>query len=197
MLTQKRAENETETRRKLSETRAEIGRIGGVSSGFSRTKANNNNVKGQANASRDDEQSRVEREKIATDDTHARVLAAARIDLSKDVSGKWLSSEQVWRSTRWITDLGLTTDECVAVVAEVTAKRHNGPPGSLAYFDGAMADAARRKAAPPLEPSNAPQQEPRPARNRRTADAERYEAALDELERRVSQRSVALRAHRA
>lgn len=51
MLHQKRAENEAKTREKLTETRAFTGRLGGVSSGFSRRRANENNEISEANAS--------------------------------------------------------------------------------------------------------------------------------------------------
>lgn len=50
-LHQKRAETEAKTRRKLSETRAEIGRKGGISSGNARTKSRENNDVAEANAS--------------------------------------------------------------------------------------------------------------------------------------------------
>jgi hypothetical protein len=90
---------------------------------------------------------------------HSRVLAAAGIDVAKDVTGKWHSSAQQWIVARWLSDLGLTDAEALVVVAELSAKRHNGPPSSLAYFDNAMAEAAGRKQAgrlAPIKPSRPP-----------------------------------------
>ena len=81
------------------------------------------------------------------------VLARVGIDLPRDTSGKWLSSDQTWRSRRWLEDLGLTKDEALTVVGEVTARRRNGPPESLAYFDKEMEEAAGRKQAGSLEPA--------------------------------------------
>lgn len=47
-LHQKRAETEAKAKRNLSEIRSEIGRLGGVSSGVSRSKSSNNNDLGEA-----------------------------------------------------------------------------------------------------------------------------------------------------
>jgi hypothetical protein len=81
---------------------------------------------------------------------HDRCLAAAGIDPAKDVTGKWAGSDQRWRTGRWLTDLGLTEAEALGVIRE---RRPRKPPGSMAYFDGAMQDAAGRKAAGPLAPN--------------------------------------------
>jgi hypothetical protein len=173
MLHQKRAENEAKTRRNLSETRAESGRLGGVSSGVSRRELRkiNDLVEAFASTKHQAEKSRVEREKKEreerdprrqsdpttareTDDKdfHSKILAEAGIDVTRDTSGKWFSSDQTWRANRWVTDLKLTEAEVIMIIGEVTAKRRNGPPGSLAYFDQAMQEAAGRKQTGQLKP---------------------------------------------
>jgi hypothetical protein len=88
----------------------------------------------------------------AASDFHSRALAAAGVDATRDVTGKWHSSTQIWTAERWRTDLGLTADEVCAVLASTVARHRNGPIGTLAYFDGAMQDAAGRKQAEPLRP---------------------------------------------
>lgn len=81
---------------------------------------------------------------------HERCLSAARIDVTRDVSGKWFASTQQWITGRWRSDLGLTDAEIEAVIAEVVS-RNGAAPATMAYFDRPMADAAARKAAPPLQ----------------------------------------------
>lgn len=50
---------------------------------------------------------------------------------------------------RWSGDLGLTIDEQITVIREITAKK-GSPPGSFKYFTAAMQDYAGRKALPKL-----------------------------------------------
>lgn len=81
MLHEKRAENQAKTRRKLSETRAEIGRIGGVSSGVSRAKTNDNNDMSEANASSKHEAERErDRERDKKEKKEARENALSHLE---------------------------------------------------------------------------------------------------------------------
>lgn len=66
MLRQKRAETEAQTRSNLSVTRAETGRLGGISSGKKRRERRNINELSEANASSKTEAERRE-EKIVTE----------------------------------------------------------------------------------------------------------------------------------
>ena len=61
MLHQKRAENEAKTRQNLRETRAETGRLGGISSGKSRRETNKNKDLSEANASSKNEAEKEKR----------------------------------------------------------------------------------------------------------------------------------------
>ena len=63
-LIQKRCENEAETRKNLSKTRADAGRLGGVSSGFSRRQSNENNDLFEAHASSKHQAEKRREEKI-------------------------------------------------------------------------------------------------------------------------------------
>lgn len=55
---------------------------------------------------------------------------------------------------RWRDDLGLSPPEILAVVADVMAKKRDGPPSRLTYFDRPMQAEAGRKSQPKLEPIN-------------------------------------------
>lgn len=55
------------------------------------------------------------------------VLAAAEIDWTRDVTGKWLGSTQRWHVSRW-RDLGLSQVEVLGVIAE--SRPRGSPPGS-------------------------------------------------------------------
>ena len=54
---------------------------------------------------------------------------------------------------RWSEQLGLDVDAQVAVVAEVMARKVDGPPSSFRYFTGAMQAEAGRRARAPLAPT--------------------------------------------
>lgn len=110
----------------------------------------------------------------AADDDPAQyeaVLAAAGIDWTRDVTGKWLGSTQRWHVRRW-RELGLSQEDILGVIAESGPR--GSPPGSLGYFDAAMQRACGRKLAPPLEPALAGTQ-PR----RDTLDRDAFFAALN------------------
>jgi len=83
-----------------------------------------------------------------------QILEAAGIDWQSDTSGKWFGSAQRGNVERW-AKLGLTHDEIIEVLAEVVARKRDGPPGSLRYFDRAMERRAGEKAAPELTPDAA------------------------------------------
>lgn len=79
------------------------------------------------------------------------ILSAARIDVTKDISGKWFS--QRWIVQRWRDQLGLSWPEITARIAELAAGRKGyAPPGSLRFFDPVMEELAARKTQPPLKP---------------------------------------------
>lgn len=79
------------------------------------------------------------------------VLTAARIDVSKDISGKWFS--QRWVAERWQQQLGLTWPEITARIGEIATNRQRWqPPASLKFFDPVMEELAARKTQPALKP---------------------------------------------
>ncbi|MEM8993141.1 MAG: DUF1376 domain-containing protein [Pseudomonadota bacterium] len=81
-----------------------------------------------------------------------RVLEAANVDLSKDISGKWHSSEARYAVQRWI-DLGLTDEEILGKIREIIRRRQGAPPNTLQFFNPAMCELAGKKHAPALQPT--------------------------------------------
>lgn len=79
-----------------------------------------------------------------------QILIAAKIDVSKDTSGKWYSSETLHEISQWF-GLGLDLSQILTTIEDVMRSR-DGPPGSLKYFRTAMQRAAGRKAEMPLVP---------------------------------------------
>lgn len=71
----------------------------------------------------------------------------------------------------WQTDLGLTEDQIIAVVAEVTAAKTDGPPSSFRYFNQAMQRAAGALAAPKLIPIAGGKHDGKPHDHRPQRDA--------------------------
>lgn len=53
---------------------------------------------------------------------------------------------------RWLSDLGLSEAECVAVVSEVMHRKRDGPPANFAYFTPAMQRLAGAMRGPKLTP---------------------------------------------
>lgn len=162
MLHQPRAENEAKTRADLSQKRAEAGRLGGISSGKARAKPaarpNESNNLTEANASSKPEAEK-RREEIEGGggggarepaDFYDRVLAAAKVDTTREASAKWFSSENRWAIDRW-RESGLSEAEILTEIESVMRGRR-GPPNGLAYFNPAMERATGRKLAPPLTP---------------------------------------------
>lgn len=102
------------------------------------------------------------------------VLAAAEIDWTRDVTGKWLGSTQRWHVRRW-RELGLSQAEILDVIAE--SRPRGSPPGSLSYFDASMQRAAGRKSAPPLKAATLAVIDATPTRS--TLSREDFFAALN------------------
>lgn len=173
MLHQKRAENEAKTRGNLSETRAEVGRLGGISSGVSRRKAKENNALDEASASTKHEaEKRESREenRVGGDrvrDTRApdlpepepapltfreRIRAACGVDPTSGLTGRGSArladQADMLRVKGWF-QLGLTPDEILIEISTTMAGKTDGPPSSLKFFDKPMARLAAAKAAPP------------------------------------------------
>lgn len=94
------------------------------------------------------------------------ILSAARIDVTKDISGKWFS--QRWIAQRWHEQLGLSWPEITAHIAGMVEHRQGWrPPSTLKFFDAPMQDLADRKTQPALKPT------PRPSFDQQRAEAER------------------------
>jgi hypothetical protein len=86
MLHQKRAENEAKTREKLSETRAKVGRLGGVSSGFSRRAGNDNNNISEASALSKHE---AEKEKIREEEKREAKASPKKAPFGSRLDADW------------------------------------------------------------------------------------------------------------
>ena len=97
----------------------------------------------------------------------------------------------------WRDDLGLTFDEVVETITEITARRKGQrPPVKFKFFTGAMQDLAGLKEQGPLQPNAAP---PRPtgsngkgSRHERAVEHHRNDAAFRETIRRVESGEVQL-----
>lgn len=157
-LHQKRAENQAKTRRNLSETRAEIGRKGGISSGFSRRESSKNSNLTEANASSNREAGK-EKEKEKKEEEYAResdarfdrVLVAVGLNPKAILPAYWLPPAAQIHVDQWASDLGLTTSEIEAVARGTRNGR--APPNGPKALDREMARYAAAKAAPPLTPT--------------------------------------------
>lgn len=113
------------------------------------------------------------------------VLDAAGIDLNRvSDPSRWFGSEPRWAIGRWLADppdgLGLSEPEVLEVIREKTpVARGRSPPKKLGYFDEPMAEAAGRKAAPPLQPINGSAHDRPPSRRETAKDRAEQEAAED------------------
>jgi hypothetical protein len=81
---------------------------------------------------------------------------------------------------RWMTDLGLTKDQILAVLRETAAAKSDGPPSNLRYFTKAMQREAARLAEAPLQPAS-----PSEVKHDRQSARDRRQAAADDRLRRV------------
>lgn len=160
MLIHKRAENEAKSQRKLSENRAEIGRLGGVSSGFSRSKSHDNNTLTEANASNEpkaeieidrDESVGIEvlRPSIPKKEEEAReqdlvleVMKAVGVDVDHP-STYWRGPAVEEHVALW-ADLGLTDIEIVET-AKSSRQVHPDAPDGPRALDRFMEAAASAK----------------------------------------------------
>lgn len=169
MLHQKRAENEAKAKRNLSETRSEIGRLGGISSAFSRAKAKENNnlteaiasSKPQAEKSREEYKEWIDdnasaKSEILPDDPTNRELLLAAMGLTSGVTatGRVICnpSDMIW-SDRWRDELGLSIAEQCAVIRDVV-QRVGRTPNTLKYFTQEMQRRSGELNAPPLTAIN-------------------------------------------
>lgn len=173
---QKRARNEAKTRRKQSETNAENGKKGGISSGKSRAASKENKDLGEANASSENEAEKRREENIGG----GGMREAAKTPRLNEPSGDVLTPREMLLEAmgadpvsgmvgpngtragspgdmihvkRWAGDLGLTLDEQIAVIHDVMARKKDDPPASLRYFTKAMERFAAIKAEPDLSPT--------------------------------------------
>ena len=159
MLHEKRAEIQAKSRRKLSETRAETGRKGGVSSGVSRRASSENNGIAEANASSKRE-AEIEREKegssvVAREGSpepslYERVLIAYRRNPADIPSHNWFPHIVEMHLGRWL-NLGLSEDEIVTVCA-ANHQRHGNMPNGPRALDDEMARFAGLKHVEALKP---------------------------------------------
>lgn len=58
-------------------------------------------------------------------------------------------------AARWLSELRIRPAEQLAIVAEVMARKKDGPPNSFAYFTGAMRRRAAERDSPRLTPLSA------------------------------------------
>jgi hypothetical protein len=82
------------------------------------------------------EGARVEGAKL--DDAFDEVLRAAKIDVSKDISGRWYSPTQMAIYQRWLKT-GVTHEQIIAAVADV-ARRTTAKVSSLEYFSSKVTE---------------------------------------------------------
>jgi hypothetical protein len=195
MLHQKRAENEAQTRRNLSETRAEIGRLGGISSGNSRRRSSENNDLGEANASSKHEadKRRVREEEGGGDsagasagprpspDFRTRILGAMGIGPDGVVGpSRFIGSQaDMAEAARWLSLPGMTEDIVVREISQVCAAKRDGPPTRFRYFTGSMERLSAELTAPPLQPADISQHR-RPTHGQPSA-ARAFDTAINRL----------------
>lgn len=86
---------------------------------------------------------------LPSDEDMDRIFSAAKIDLTKDVTGKWHGPGPRYQAAKWVNDLGLTISEIEAVIRPIADR--GGTPGSLSYFNKPMARLAGEKSASRLE----------------------------------------------
>ena len=95
-------------------------------------------------------------------------------------------SDQMIEANRWLTDLGLTERDVLTEVANIIARKRDGPPSSLKFFTPAMQrlaanlNEARSKPIAPTELRSIPG-----GRHDRATARDQRTAAVDELIRRV------------
>ncbi|WP_161489476.1 DUF1376 domain-containing protein [Sulfitobacter sp. EhC04] len=165
-ISQKRAKTEAKTKENVSETARESGKKGGKKSAEKRAAIKENNHLGEAGASSENQADKIREDKIRDDDDSAgaknpdldhrqRILAAIGVDPVSGLTGhggKMLGGRaDMAHVDRWRA-LGVADDEQRLVVAEVMARKRNGPPSSFAYFDQAMEELAGLRNTAPLAP---------------------------------------------
>lgn len=105
------------------------------------------------------------------------VVHEAGVDRSGRLPTHWMPPAAELHVERWRSDLGLSTDEVLAVIRQCRM-RHADPPSGPKAFDRAMQALANAKAQPALQPANgAAYDQPRLATAAdRRADARRSDA---------------------
>ncbi|HEV8035935.1 hypothetical protein, partial [Yoonia sp.] len=119
-----------------------------------------------------------------------KLIAAMGIDPSRPIvstSGKSIGGQaDMLEAGRWAS-LGITESEQVAVIAETTANKRDGPPNSFKYFTPAMQRFAADKASAqtPLTPIDGGINDQRTARNTPPANgrSNRVDPALEQIAR--------------
>ncbi len=209
---QKRAKNEAKTRRKQSETNAENGKKGGISSGKSRAVSSKNNGLYEANASSENEAEKRREENIGGGDareadpphtlhesdadtlTHReQLLEAMGADPVSGLigpNGRLAGSPgEMIHVQRWSEDLGLTLEDQLLVIRDVMSRKANDPPTTLRYFTKAMERFAGEKAMAPLTPQSTRQLR---AINGGRHEASTFDAKHAEFTRRVASGEIDL-----
>lgn len=161
-LSNYRADSELETLAKLQERQRENRRGSNKNKGLQKPRSDHTESEPESEIDTDAKASAS----MDADDVlqnqgfRERLLVAMGVDPVSGLNGpggKMIGTlADMQMAKAWISDLGLSEDECVQTVAEVRA-RMNGPPGSFRYFDGPMQNLAGLKAKPKLEPSQQPE----------------------------------------
>jgi hypothetical protein len=185
---EKLAEKLVKTRRKLGETRAEVGRKGGVASGVSRRQSSDYSDIAEANASSKRE-AEIEREESSSSHRSSaqgretffdRVLEAVGINTSDRWPEGWMPPTGEMHVNRWRDELGLSEDEIVSVAAG-TRTRWTEPPKWPSALDKPMRRFAGDRqiaALTPLQPATPVAHLPTANRPHRIITSEERRAAM-------------------
>lgn len=102
-------------------------------------------------------------------------------------TGKFVGGQADMAEKRRWSDLGLSHGQQLALIREVMASKHDGPPVSFRYFSTAMQKLAGELARAPLQPATPVVGEPPPLRAiNGAAGAFRAQQKADRLERTIS-----------
>ncbi len=163
-ITQKRAKNEAKTREKLRENRRETGKKGGESSAKKRATYKENNDLAEPSASPEIQAEKRREEKSIGGGGSARtrddptfrekILQAIGVDPVSGLTGRGSTmigtTADMLEASRWTSDLQLTEEECIQVIAELITAKPDGPPSRFTYFTGAMQRLAGEKQKPEI-----------------------------------------------
>jgi hypothetical protein len=201
MLHQKRAENVAKTRQNLRETRAEAGRLGGISSGKMRRADNENKTFTEASASSKDEAEKRREEKKeggggsapareADPTDRELILAAIGVDPVSGLTGRGgtrLGTQaDMAHLALWLRMPGLTMPVICQQIRDDMAKKRDGPPGSFKYFDQSMQRLSGTLSQAPLDPITTPQ------RTGAGNERQKFDRAIHDLADRLNQGTVSI-----